>query len=108
MIPPSKIKVGSSVYSCEIVDEFPRSEDYDGHYGMTNVVTERILVSANQSEGQLKDTVLHEALHAIINRSGWRPSDNDEEKLVATISPWLLLVLQDNPKLVAYLTEKVK
>lgn len=108
MKPPTSVKVGTSLYSVNVVDEFPRGEDYQGHYGMTNVVSEEIYVSSKQGAGQMLDTVCHEVMHAIINRAGLRLSDEDEEKMISQLVPWLLVVLQDNPKLVAYLTEKVK
>lgn len=68
-----------------------------------------ILLRNDQSESSLRDTLIHEALHAIVYLSGIREnlslSHEDEEKLVVALSPWLLALLRDNPKLVEFLLE---
>lgn len=56
-----------------------------------------------------KDTLLHEALHCCYHKHGvnlWNVKDkvNDlEEYTINVITPWLLLILQDNPELRDYL-----
>lgn len=108
MIPPKKVKVGSSVYSMDIVDKYPEDFGIDPLYGATDPHVERIFLKRGQSEGQLQDTALHEVLHAIFSRAGMSVAHAKEERIISRLVPWLLLVLQDNPKLVAYLTERVK
>lgn len=105
--PPKSVKVGTSKFPIHVVAEYPRDCD-DNSYGLTNLPTETIYIKADQAEGQMKDTVAHEVLHAIANRGAFRISDENEERMIQQIVPWLLLVIQDNPKLVAYLQEKVK
>lgn len=107
MIPPSSVRVGTSKFPINIVEHYPPDHD-DNSYGLTNLPTETIYIKADQAEGQMKDTVLHEVLHAIANRGAFKISDESEEMMIRQIVPWLLLVIQDNPKLVAYLQEKVK
>jgi len=69
---------------------------------------EAILVDAEQSDGQKRDTLLHEALHGII-RQGLEQQFKDvdksfEESVVSFFAPRLLGLLRDNPALVEYLT----
>jgi hypothetical protein len=55
----------------------------------------------------LRDTVLHECLHAIFFSSGIYligQDDDIEEKMCVQLTQWLLMLLRDNPKLVKYLT----
>lgn len=67
-------------------------------------------IKRKQSPANKRDTLLHEVLHAIVFHSGLGHglSHDDEERLVVTISPWILAVLRDNPALVDYLLAGVK
>lgn len=59
-----------------------------------------------------RETMLHEALHAIWNQTLLdklypdEEPDSPGEAIISTLAPRLLAVLRDNPQLVAYLTEK--
>lgn len=70
---------------------------------MTTPHLERIVVDNSQRGGFMRDTVLHEALHACLFATGLNLGDGEEERLVAALSPVLLAALRDNPALVAYL-----
>lgn len=50
-----------------------------------------------------QDTLLHEALHAILRQQG-HAYDEHEERLVGALATGLVAVMHDNPKLVEYLT----
>jgi hypothetical protein len=65
-----------------------------------------ILVDPTQAETQIKDTLLHETLHACMSLIGATEdiSEQIEERLVLRLAPVLLQVLGSNPRLVAYLT----
>lgn len=68
-----------------------------------------IHIDRKQSESGLRDTVLHEAMHAIIYLAGIKKAleldHDDEEKLVVTLTPWILALMRDNPALVEFLME---
>jgi len=70
---------------------------------------ETIIVRTTQGPANLRDTVLHEVLHAILYVAG--DSDvhglahEDEERLVRIVTPWLLAFMRDNPHVLAYLLE---
>lgn len=51
----------------------------------------------------LRETLLHEILHACALVAGVDDSDPDEERIVRALAPTLLDVLQRNPRLVRYL-----
>jgi hypothetical protein len=52
-----------------------------------------------------RDTLLHELLHLLLDLADdCALTDAQEEMAVTLIAPWLLRVLRDNPKLVAFLT----
>jgi hypothetical protein len=68
-----------------------------------------ILYRRSQSSSNLRDTILHEIMHAIVFQSGaavaQKLSHQDEENLIVTLTPWILQVFQDNPALVEFLVE---
>ena len=105
MNPPSKVQVGTSVYTLALVD----ADRLDSsRYAECDTLTEEIFINKAQGLGQMQDSVLHEVLHGVFNRAGIRIGSVKEERSIAQLVPWLLLMLQDNPQLVKYLTEKVK
>lgn len=69
---------------------------------------ETIHIAPGQSLNYERDTVLHEVLHGIVAQAGSLQAmdftDDMEENLILLMTPWLLMVLQDNPDLVEYLT----
>lgn len=92
-------------------------EDSDGYWELgTTVVDEQVVViRSKQGEYQLRDTVLHEVLHAILNmtaqRDRFKPNDahekHPEEPVVAAIATALLGVLNANPNLVDWLVDRI-
>lgn len=50
-----------------------------------------------------RDTVLHEALHAVFRQQG-REYTKAEERFVTALAPGLLAVIRHNPRLIRYLT----
>jgi hypothetical protein len=59
------------------------------------------------SEDQVRETVLHEALHAVINMGGFIAylHGDDDEVFVKAITPQLLDFLRSNPKVVRFLLQ---
>lgn len=86
--------------------QYPRHEDVtlatEGHaMGRTDVRNLRLLINADQHEMQLRDTLLHETLHACLHVQELGAED---EEFVRRLAPVLLDVLRSNPVLVAWLT----
>ncbi len=69
----------------------------------------RILYDTRQAPGFLRDSVLHETLHALYQQTGlYKATDAEkdaEEQFVASMTPRLLALLRDNPVFVAWLME---
>jgi hypothetical protein len=57
----------------------------------------------NTTVAVLKETILHEVLHAVCEHSGLDPDDH--ETIIRAISPLLLHVLRENPKFLKWLVE---
>lgn len=55
-----------------------------------------------------RDTLLHEALHALFNLTGLdeKLSDEDAEDIILRLSPAILTLMRENPQFVSYLTAK--
>lgn len=88
-------------------------EDSDDYWALgMNAVAEQVLViRTTQAPHQIRDTVLHEILHVLLNMTGQhdRFKDNDahekhpEEPVVAAVATGLLNVLMANPDVVDWL-----
>lgn len=98
---PSEVKVGPYRYDIEYRDEVSESEP--DLFGLTVNRDHKIIVSARQSDAALRDTVLHEVMHAIFFTSGLFREVENEERIVAAAATWLLMLLQDNPRLARWL-----
>ena len=61
-----------------------------------------ITVDPNQAPSQVRETLLHELLHACSQEAGM--DETQEEQTVNAQAPRLLAALRDNPDLVAWLT----
>lgn len=101
MTVPKSIEIGASVWAVTIdatIDEL----------GTTTPRRTEIKVNPNQSPASMRDTVLHELLHAVCSESGMSHamgvSDDDEERMIRILTPMLLQVLRRNPRLHTYLT----
>lgn len=97
---PKTIKVGAHTYSVlrkpkSVLTEELGACDFDGL---------QILIRKQLRKSVAKETLLHELLHTCTY-----PSLNDktttDEDFVTAVAPVLLQVIQDNPRLVAYLTQ---
>jgi len=113
---PSTIQIGSVTYTVTIdPDEWMRYEHENperGFYGRTNHTRALILIDPESSADVARQTLWHEVMHALCETTmgspDWRglgkeKSDREEAVVRAFESP-TLLVLRDNPELVAYLT----
>jgi Zn-dependent peptidase ImmA (M78 family) len=57
----------------------------------------------NATEPVLRETLLHEMLHAVLDHTGLDPEDH--ETIIRSISPLLLHLLKENPKMFAWLVQ---
>lgn len=75
-----------------VVDNEPAMGSYEQEQS-------RILVKEGMSVSSVRDTLMHELIHAILQHY-----EMDSEKLVRVITPALVSLLRDNPKLVEFFT----
>ena len=83
-----------------------RHEANDGRYAQTDLSHLQITVDAELPAGQVRDSMLHETLHAVIATAGGWPKELSEEDAVRRFAPLLLDTLRRNPHLVAFLTSE--
>jgi hypothetical protein len=63
------------------------------------------VIEPGQEDGQKRDSLMHEALHALFAMLGLDQEwGTKTEGYVTRLSPALLALLRDNPDLVGYLT----
>jgi Zn-dependent peptidase ImmA (M78 family) len=99
-----RIKVGCFTY--DIVVAQVRASD---NHGETDRSNKEIFLSDCGNIEVVKETLLHELLHALLEDAqefGIFADDNHEERLIRLLSPKLMSVMLDNPKLVEYLWKK--
>lgn len=107
---PTQVRIGPFTWSIEYSDEaLAAMDDIDGkqRLGVTCERPLRIVVGvAGRPEQAIRETVVHELLHAVNLTFAVRVpeyGDDKEEEMVATLATPLLGLLQDNPGLVAWL-----
>lgn len=63
----------------------------------------RILIKSGMSQSSVRDTLMHEILHAILQHYSM-----DSEKIVRVMTPALVSLMRDNPHLVKFLTRDAR
>jgi len=105
MVIPRTIKVGPHTYA--VVRKLP--EEMPDALGDTDFDKNEIRIRKNLRKTKSQEILLHELLHCCTYPSftGAYETDPklDAEEFVNAVSPPLLQVLKDNPKLVEYLTK---
>lgn len=102
---PTTIIVGPYEYTVRLdkdrIEELEK-ESGDELYGMTTHNLLEIAVHPHMHNTLIKETLLHEVLHAVLYVTGISHgmSDDDEEQLIRSLSPCLFMLLRDNPGLV--------
>ncbi|HKZ20320.1 MAG TPA: hypothetical protein VJQ57_09435 [Acidimicrobiia bacterium] len=100
---PSEVKVGAYTYRIA-TDKATLNETQVEHgqglYGALVYGKQLIVLDVDSGADVLADTVLHEVLHSVFRFIRF----DDDEDLVARMTPVLLGVLRDNPDLVRFLT----
>lgn len=112
MKPPASVRVGNHVYRLTASPQ--RAADSDVTFGITFTERTEIVLNPDQAASQLRDTVLHELLHAVCDDVGltdYRDAPKDsvlsqelEERVVRALAGGVLALLRRNPRLVTYLT----
>lgn len=74
--------------------------------GECNPTQLTIFLNPDQALQQMRETAVHESLHAMFFASGLAAQMNDahHEVAVTTLAPWLLMWLRDNKDLLKWLT----
>lgn len=105
MQPPEAIRVGPYVYAVEVRED----DDGGGVWGRVRYSRRAIRVSPRLTPETQRVCLLHEVMHAVndlaalnVDAESWPKT---EEQHVTTTSPLWVMVLRDNPYLIAYLTE---
>jgi hypothetical protein len=112
---PKKIKVGSQLFD---VIENSRHRDgmlNDSTYGYTLETENLIVIDVELALSRKKVTLLHELMHAIIGTfdTSIRPAKNLdfqalEHYFIGILEDPLLMLIQDNPELLEWLTKQEK
>ena len=95
---PRYLRIGPFRYTVELHDGYWNKDD-ERVYGETDERTATINLDTDASPEVIRDSVVHEILHAILLMY-----DKDDEDLVRLLAPMLLQVMRDNPKLMITLT----
>ena len=103
MKPPPRIHIGPHTHAVEYDPDLYTS----GEFGKRDGNRARITLCPGQSPTILRDTLLHEVLHGVLDVTGiaHELGDEKEERYVRRLTPALLDLLRRNPRLVALLTE---
>ena len=104
---PAQIALGPHTYEIRSDHETSTLLREDGKAGDSLRARLIIRVDAEVPHTSVAETLLHETLHCIWDLTPLRDaSDDEEERIVSALAPYLLDVLRRNPKLVTYLTAK--
>jgi hypothetical protein len=72
--------------------------------GLFHSMKSLIELRKGQEDQELRDTLLHEVLHALLHTQGREYGGDIEEMYVRAIASGLIGVFQDNPELLQWLT----
>lgn len=99
MVIPENVQVGPILYTVIVDDTMER---YSNSMAQVNFSLQRMCLRAQQGPDQMRDSLLHEVMHAAIRNIGHE--DGGDEQLVSGLTTELLDTFRRNPDLVAYLT----
>jgi len=108
MRPPKTFMLSGKVWNITLDDRLDDDDELGNCHGYRCSVS----YSKLQDSQQLRDTILHECLHAICYENGLASDFKDtpalisEETVVRRLATSFLHLIRDNPKLVAFWTEK--
>jgi Zn-dependent peptidase ImmA (M78 family) len=108
---PSEVKIGTQVYDIVMRERADDGMLNDGNYGYTLDTQNLIVIDALLPLTKQRTTLVHELMHAfsfVFERSV-KPTKKDdyeiwEHHFIGIYEETWIMVLKDNPKLLAYLT----
>lgn len=108
---PKRIKIGPTWWTVTFEENLSTIRDGERHglYGRMLEQSSELVFNPDQSFGQARDTVVHEIIHAIrtntvIDRMDAVGTFTDlDEAICLMYTPYLLMVIQDNPGLIDWL-----
>ena len=98
---PKTIKVGAHTYSVLRKTKAQMNTDLGG----CDCNLLQITVQQRLKKSKAKEILVHELLHACTHPSFLGNEKFTDEDFVTAVAPVLLQVIQENPELVAYLTQ---
>ena len=112
-VPPRQLKIGTVVYTIEVVEKVPPAGDASGLAGKAcddSAVRNgwcdakgRIYLETGRTIQQERTSLLHEIQHVLLGTEKSKQGTTYHD-FIYQLSPKLLQVLQDNPELYFYLT----
>jgi hypothetical protein len=105
---PETVQVGPFIYSVKVDRQVMAIVDGSGQWGGDSL---EIWMSDAPHPVRVKETLLHESLHALWHLVGLNEPYPQEEKdspgedIINRLAPALLSLLRDNPELVEWLQE---
>lgn|SRR5690606_18838680 len=104
--PPSKVKVGYSIYDVSVVPFIQREKGKPESAGVCNRLLKKIEIRKDHAHSQVApEIILHEILHAVWSEFQLDP--RKEEEYITTLGVGLTNVFKDNPKLLKYLEKSL-
>lgn len=94
---PKELKIGAFIWTIQDSKDLA----YEGQcYGSTHGYTQKIFLDPGQTDEKKRQTVIHEAMHAIWWQTGlgvrYKNTKDLEEEVISAISMGLYQVLKDN------------
>lgn len=99
---PTSVKVSNHNY---VIAWGVIPSEGDFLYGRTHPRLTLIQINDEVAKSQQRDTLLHELLHATINETHLAFSAELEEEVIRVVTPILLGIVRENPKVVKWLRE---
>jgi len=100
---PEKVLIDDIEYNVEEVSHKElqiSNEDFKGEYwGDTRYKQASIRICEGMAEDEVKTTLLHEIIHAILQERGFDKQNNDEE-MVDGLAHALRMLAKQNPELI--------
>lgn len=104
---PAKVRIAGFDWKIETTDN---DATIDGSLGVCRRTLKSIVVVDHPAmpRDEVKDTLVHELLHALVHTFNLFPEDDEEaeEKVVRPLATALVGMLNDNPDLLKYLGSK--
>ncbi len=100
---PETVTIIGQPFAIKWVEEKGELSDGD-NLGRTHVSKQRISITTDQGDDQMRDTMIHELLHASLGMLGVLSDREEQERVVAALSPVVLNILRANPDVTKWLT----